>query len=166
MKPAAPFRSKFNVIAPAILLTATFTVIASLHADSPNPSKSGSTNAASSAKNPVHLVVRSEADLKQSFTYFPRPMLPTEHDSFRVTGAGGYRLTVDSRGNVTQIKILKRMGVPGDSRSDMVALKTFFTWRAKPGVDRIVDITWVISGVRPFITNQGWHDHRHFESDR
>ena len=146
---------------PAILLTATFAAGGSLDADSSQLKKSSSTNMASSTRNPVHVVIRSPADLKQTFTYFPRPMLPTEHDSFRVTGAGMYRLTVDPQGNVTEIKILKKMGVPGDSRSDVAALKTFITWRAKPGADRIVDGTWAISEVRPFITNEGSHIPRH-----
>jgi hypothetical protein len=146
---------------PAILLTTSFAAVASLHADLPNPNKSSPANVASSTKTPVHIVVRSEADLKQTFTYFPRPMLSTEHDSFRVTGAGIYRLTVDRRGNVTEIKILKKMGVSGDSRSDVTALKTLITWRAKPGTDRIIDVTWVISAIRPFIINEGSHIPRH-----
>jgi hypothetical protein len=49
-------------------------------------------------------------------------------------------MTVDPQGNVTDIKILKRMGVFGYWRADVTALKTLIRWRASPGPVRIVDV--------------------------
>jgi TonB family C-terminal domain len=91
-----------------------------------------------STKQPVHLVVRSDADARQIFSYFPYPTLSQSN----ITGTGTYRLTVDSQGAVTQIQILKRFGV---RVADVTALKTFIRWRGKPGPMRIVDVGWKIA---------------------
>jgi TonB family protein len=136
-----------------ILLTITFIASGWLQAESPNPNKTASTIGSSSRKDVVHVIVQSESDLKQIFTYFPRPVLPNEHNIIKISGSGAYRLTVDPQGNVTEIKILKRMGAAGDSRADVAALKTFFAWRAKPGPTRIVDVSWA-SRVAPIFINR------------
>jgi hypothetical protein len=53
-------------------------------------------------------------------------------------------MTVDPQGNVTEVRILKRMGVFGYWRADVTALKTLIRWRASPGPVRIVDVPWSI----------------------
>lgn len=137
----------------AILLTITVVASGWLQAEPANPNKTASTTGDSSRKEVLHVTVHSESDLKQIFTYFPRPILPNEHNIVKISGSGVYRLTVDPQGNVTEIKILKRMGAAGDSRADVAALKIFFAWRAKPGPIRIVDVTWV-SRVGPIFINR------------
>jgi TonB family protein len=106
---------------------------------SAEPPKEGTAKAETgdSKKEPVHLVVKTAAETKQVFPYSPRPIPPTEYRFANVTGTGLYRLTVDEQGAVTQIQILKRIGVP---ELDAAALKTFIIWRAKPSPMRIVDV--------------------------
>jgi TonB family protein len=134
------------------MLTASLMVNGLSHA-SPQPSKAPASGTTSGKTDAVHIVIRSGSDLKEIFTYFPRPILPNEHNILKISGSGAYRLTVDRQGNVTEIKILKRMGAAGDSRADVAALKTFFAWRGKPGPIRIVDVTWG-SRVAPLFINR------------
>ena len=88
--------------------------------------------ATSLPKGAVHLMVRSNADVRQIFTYFPHP--PMEDRYGRV---GTYRVEVSSEGTVAAVTILKSM----DPVSDTRIIKIFVTWRAKPGPLRVVDIS-------------------------
>ena len=127
----------------SILLITTFVANSSLHGNPQEQNKRASASGGSNKKEVVHLVVGVGSNLKQIFTYCPFPTLPTsEYQRLRISGSGVYRLTVDQEGNVTEIKILKRMGALGDLRADVAALKTLIRWRGKPGSDRIVDVTW------------------------
>jgi TonB family protein len=135
-----------------ILLGTTFS------ADPPEETKAKS-KAGGSKKEPVHLVVNSAADSKQIFTYSPRPIPPTEYLFARVSGIGRYRLTIDEQGAVTQVQILKRIGVP---MLDATVLKTFIRWRAKPGPVRIVDVGFtMIPGYQAIRRGEGSHIPRH-----
>lgn len=129
------------------MLTASLMVNDLSHA-SPQPSKAASGRTSSGKAEFIHLVVGRGSNLKQIFDYCHFPTLPTEsateYAPLRISGIGVYRLIVDQQGKVTEIKILKRMGVLGDSRADVTALKTFVRWRAKPGPNRIVDVSWGI----------------------
>ena len=72
--------------------------------------KKNSANASRPDQKPVHLVVRSTAEIKQTFTYSPFPAIPSELEGYggsQVGGTGSYRLTVDAQGAVTQVAILK-----------------------------------------------------------
>ncbi len=120
--------------------------------------KASSENRARSEKEPIHLVLKSRADLKQIFTYYPYPAMPAEvqgYDGSKLTGAGMYRLTVDAQGAVSQVQILKPFMVSAayDGRYsnlqqpklpapnlDKVVRQALIRWRAKPGPMRIVDI--------------------------
>jgi hypothetical protein len=76
----------------------------------PKQTKNSSANASRPEKKPVHLVVRSSAEIKQTFTYSPYPAVPSELEGYagsQVVDAGTYRLTVDAQGAVTQVTILK-----------------------------------------------------------
>ena len=67
-------------------------------------------NANRSEGTPIHLVVRSSAEIKQTFTYSPYPAVPSELEGYagsQVGGTGTYRLTIDAQGAVTQVTILK-----------------------------------------------------------
>ena len=141
----------------AIMLIAIFSVAGSLHAESPKQNKATSSDARSNNKDAVHLVVHSGPEAKQIFTYFPYPEIPSQYRLSKISGTGTYRLTVDPQGNVTEIKILKRMGVFGDWPADVTALKTLIRWRANPGPIRIVDVPWSIYPGYQFITNEGSH---------
>ena len=92
--------------------------------------------AASVPKGATHLMVRSDADARQIFTYFPCPWVAA-----RPGAVGVYRLEVNSQGTVAAVTILKSMGPRRDTR----VMQTFVGWRAKPGPLRIVDISWVMS---------------------
>jgi TonB family protein len=112
-----------------------------------------------STKQPVHLVVNSDKQARQVFTYFPYPILPAEFRYANIATSGQYRLTIDTAGTVTQIQILKRFGHP---TLDTNALKTFIRWRAKPGPPRIVDVGWHITpGWQPVREDQGHLPPRH-----
>ena len=91
-----------------------------------------------SKSEPVYLVVKSRADLNQIFTYYPYPANP----GLNASGAGMYRMTVDTQGAVSQIQILKHFKVKGAfiPRFDEIVLQAFSRWRAKPGPVRVVDI--------------------------
>ena len=128
---------------------------------SENSKKTASSGASSSKTDPVHLVVHSGPEAKQIFTYFPYPDIPAQYRLATISGTGIYRLTVDPQGKVTEIKILKKMGVFGDWPADVTALKTLIHWRAQPGPPRIVDVPWSITPGRRFITNEGSHIPRH-----
>jgi hypothetical protein len=80
-----------------------------------------------------------------------------------VTGIATYRLSVDARGAVTQVTILKGFTVTAvyDERFsdvkgntvpalDNVMVQTLMRWRAKPGQPRVVDIYWSF-GTRPWL---------------
>jgi TonB family protein len=124
----------FAIIALTIVLPT-----AALGAELSKQTKGSSQSANRSAKQPVYLGVLSGANLKQIFTYFPYPTLPTEYQFSKINGNGMYRLTIDAQGAVAQIQILKRFGHPV---VDLTVLKTFVRWRAKPGPTRIVDVGW------------------------
>src|SRR5437870_13920889 len=138
------------------MLTASLMVNDLSHA-SPQPSKAAATSPASGKTDAVHLVVHSGPEAKQIFTYFPYPDIPAQYRFARISGTGIYRLTIDSHGNVGEIKILKRMGVFGDWPADVTALKTLIRWRAIPGPIRTVDIPWSITPGYRLITNEGSH---------
>ena len=139
---------------------------ASSGAEPPKQTKNNSANASRSEKKPVHLVVRSPAEIKQTFTYSPYPGVPSELEGYggsQVGGTGTYRLTVDAQGTVTQVTILKGFTVAAvyDERFsnakgnavpalDKVMVQALMRWRAKPGPMRVVDIYWSF-GTRPWV---------------
>jgi hypothetical protein len=141
----------------AIMLIAALSVAGSLQGESPKQNKATSSDARSSKKDAVHLVPHSTAEMKQIFTYFPYPQLPSQYRFSKISGEGNYRLTLDPQGNVTEIKILKRMGAFENWSPDVDILKTLIHWRAKPGPARIVDVPWRINPGFQAITNEGSH---------
>src|SRR5690349_10444370 len=124
----------------------------------PKEANARSARASGAEKKPVHLVVRSQADIKQTFSYSPYPAVPDELEGYagsQVGGTGTYRLIVDAQGAVTQVTILKGFTVTAvyDERFsnvkgntvpalDQVMVQALMRWRAKPGPMRIVDIYW------------------------
>jgi len=144
----------------SVLLSTTYS------ADAPKKKKGSSANASPAERKPVHLVVRSAAEIKQTFTYSPYPAVPSELEGYagsQVGGTGTYRLTVDVQGAVTQVTILKGFTVAAiyDERFsnvkgnavpalDKVMVQALMRWRAKPGQSRIADIYWSF-GTRPWV---------------
>jgi hypothetical protein len=136
----------------------------SYSADAPKQKKGSSTNASPPEGKPVHLVVRSAAEIKQIFTYSPYPSVPDELEGYagsQVGGTGTYRLSVGAQGAVTQVTVLKGFTVTAvyDERFsdvkgnavpalDKVMVQALMRWRAKPGQARVVDIYWSF-GARP-----------------
>jgi hypothetical protein len=138
----------------------------SYSAEPAKQTKNSSANASRLEKKPVHLIVRSAAEIKQTFTYSPFPAIPSELEGYggsQVGGTGSYRLTVDTQGAVTQVTILKGFTVAAvyDERFsnakgnavpglDKVMVQALMRWRAKPGPVRVVDIYWSF-GTRPWL---------------
>jgi hypothetical protein len=130
----------------------------SYSAEPPKQKKGSSENASRTDKKPVHLTVRSRADVKQTFTYAPHPAIPDELQGYagsQVGGTGTYRLIVDANGAVTLVTILKGFTVNAvyDERFsnvkgnavpalDKVMVQALMRWRARPGPMRAVDIYW------------------------
>jgi hypothetical protein len=154
-----------------ILLVAFFSLTSvllttSYGAESPKQTKAGSVNASRAEKRPVHITVRSQPEIKQTFTYSPHPAIPSELQGYagaRVGGTGTYRLIVDAQGAVAQVMILKGFtvtavyderfsDVKGDAVPglDQVMVQALQRWRAKPGPMRVVDIYWSF-GTRPWV---------------
>ena len=135
-------------------------------AEPPKQTKAGSANASRPEKKPVHLAVRSQAEIKQTFTYSPHPAIPDELQGYagtQVGGTGTYRMVVDSQGAVNQVSILKGFTVTAvyDERFsdvkgnavpalDQVMVQALMRWRAKPGPMRVVDIYWSF-GPHPWV---------------
>jgi hypothetical protein len=135
-------------------------------ADAPKQKRGSSGSANRSEEKPVHLAVRSRAEIKQIFTYSPYPAVPSELEGYagsQVTGIATYRLSVDAQGSVTQVTILKGFTVTAvyDERFsdvkgstvpalDDVMVQTLMRWRGKPGPTRVVDIYWSF-GTRPWV---------------
>jgi hypothetical protein len=144
----------------SVLLSTTYS------ADAPEKKKGSSANASPQERKPVHLVVRSAAEIKQTFTYAPYPAVPDELEGYtgsQVGGTGTYRLTVDAEGAVNHVAILKGFTVTAvyDERFsdvkgnavpalDKVMVQALMRWRAKPGQSRVVDIYWSF-GTRPWL---------------
>jgi hypothetical protein len=132
----------------------------------PKQTKAGSTNATRPEKKPVHLTVRSQAQIKQTFTYSPYPTVPDDLQGYagtQVGGTGTYRMVVDAQGAVNQVTILKGFTVTAvyDERFsnvkgnavpalDQVMVQALIRWRAKPGPLRVVDIYWSF-GTHPWV---------------
>lgn len=108
----------------AILLIAAFVAKTTLFAEPQTQTKTVLGNSTPNKKNVVHLAPHSDAEAKQIFTYFPYPAIPTQYRFATISWQAMYQLSVDAQGNVTQIKILKTMGVFGDWVADVTALKT------------------------------------------
>ena len=145
-----------------LLLAVIGLTTASLHlSDGAEPSKqtkAGSANGSRRETKPVHLVMRSQADIKQTFSYSPYPAVPDELEGYagsQVGGTGTYRLIVDAQGVVSQVTILKGFTITAvyDERFsnvrgnavpalDQVMVQALQRWRAKPGPMRVVDIYW------------------------
>ncbi len=154
-------RLLFIVIGLASVLLRTF-----CGAEQPKQTKGSSANAGHSERKAVHLVVRSREDIKQTFTYSPYPVVPSELEGYagsQVGGTGTYRLSVDAQGVVTQVTILKGFTVTAvyDERFsnlkgnpvpalDQVMLQALKRWRAKPGPPRVADIYWSF-GTQPWV---------------
>lgn len=154
-------RLLFVVISLAIVFIYT-----SYGAEPPKQRKNTSANASRSEKKPVHLSVRSQADIKQTFTYSPHPSVPDELQGYagtQVGGTGNYRMVVDAQGKVSQVTILKGFAVTAvyderfsDAKGnavpalDQVMVQALTRWRAKPGPIRVVDIYWSF-GTQPWV---------------
>jgi hypothetical protein len=150
----------------AVISLTSVLFCASEGAEPPKQNKSASPNAVRSKDKAVHLVVRSKADIKQTFTYSPHPSIPSELEGYagtQVGGTGSYRMAVDPQGKVTGVTILKGFTVTAvyDERMsdvkgnavpalDQVMVQALQRWRAKPGPVRIVDIYWSF-GPQPWV---------------
>src|SRR5262249_40671031 len=155
MGSAMPFRT-ISLVA-FFSLTAVFRQV-SYGAEPPKQTKAGSAKASHPEKKPVHITVRSQPEIKQTFTYSPHPAIPDELQGYagtQVGGTGTYRLILDAHGAVTQVTILKGFAVTSvyDERFsdikgnavpalDQVMVQALQRWRAKPGPMRVVDIYW------------------------
>ena len=143
----------------SLVAVMSLTVILIGTARGAEPSKQkGSLKTGSPQEKPVHVVVRSRADMKQIFSYAPYPAVPSElqgYEGSQMGGTGTYRLSVDIQGAVTQVTILKAFTVTAvyDDRFsnskgapvpalDKVMVQALSRWRAKPGPTRVVDIYW------------------------
>lgn len=148
----------------ALIALTTGLLCTSYAAEPPKQTKPGSASGAE--KRPVHLTVRSQAEIKQTFTYSPHPAIPDELQGYagtQVGGTGAYRLIVDGQGVVTQVSILKAFTVTAvyDERFsdvkgnavpglDQVMVQALQRWRARPGPMRVVDIYWSF-GTQPWV---------------
>ena len=142
----------------AALMALTTVLPAISDAEPPKQPKATVANVSRSERKPIHLVVRSRAEMKQIFKYSPYPAVPSELQGYEGTqmgGTGTYRLGVDAQGAVTQVTILKGfiVTVVHDDRFssskgnavpalDKVMLQALSRWRAKPGPARVVDVYW------------------------
>jgi hypothetical protein len=150
----------------ALISLSSVLFYASSGAEKPKQTKNSSANTSRSETKPVHLSVRSQADIKQTFTYSPHPSVPDDLQGYagtQVGGTGTYRLVVDAQGKVNQVTILKGFSVTAvyderfsDVRGntvpalDQVMVQALMRWRAKPGPMRVVDIYWSF-GTQPWV---------------
>jgi hypothetical protein len=150
----------------AVISLTSILLCTSYGGEPPKQNKAGSASASRAEQRPVHLAVRSQAEIKQTFTYFPRPAIPDELQGYagtQVGGIGTYRMVVNAQGTVTQVSVLKGFAVTAvyDERMsdvkgnavpalDQVMIQALQRWRAKPGPMRVVDIYWSF-GPHPWV---------------
>jgi hypothetical protein len=148
------------------IAVAIFLLTTSHGAEPQKQTKRSAANTDRAGRQPVHLVIKSRGEIKQVFTYFPYPAVPTELQGYagsQVGGTGLYRLMVDPQGAVTQVTTLKGFTVAAvyDERFsnirgnpvpalDKIMLQALTRWRAKPGPMRVVDVHWSF-GTRPWV---------------
>lgn len=148
----------------AVIGLASVLVSTSNGVEQPKQKNGTSAKANRPVTKPVHLVVRSRAEIKQTFSYSPYPAVPSELEGYagsQVGGTGTYRLSLDAKGAVSQVSVLKGFTVTAvyderfsDVRGstvpglDKVMVQALMRWRAKPGAARVVDIYWSF-GARP-----------------
>jgi len=160
---AMAFVAKISV---AVIGLTNVLFVTAYSADAQKQKQGSSGNANRSEARPVHLVVRSSAEIKQTFAYSPYPAVPSELEGYagsQVGGTGTYRLTIDTQGAVTQVTILKGFTVTAiyDERFsnvkgstvpalDSVMVQALKRWRAKSGPPRAVDIYWSF-GTHPWV---------------
>jgi len=91
-------------------------------------------------KGAVHLLVHNDAEAKKVFTYFPYPSYPDWYQPDwsrpQPSDLGIYRLEVTPEGTVSAVTILKS----ANRMMDVISMKTFVRWRAKPGPLRVADV--------------------------
>jgi len=91
-------------------------------------------------KGAVHLLVHNDAEAKTVFTYFPYPQFPDwyqpDFSHPQPDDIGVYRIEVTPEGTVSAVTILKN----ANRMMDVISMKTFVRWRAKPGPVRVVDV--------------------------
>jgi len=91
-------------------------------------------------KGAVHLLVRNDAEAKRVFTYFPYPRPPDwyhpDESHPHPPDIGVYRIELTPEGAVSAVTILKS----ANRMMDVISMKTFVRWRAKPGPPRVVDV--------------------------
>ena len=158
--PAMPFTKLLFVLA----VVMSWSLVKTHGADAPMRRNGSSEKANPAQGKPLHIFVRSAAEIKQTFTYSPFPAVPDELEGYagsQVGGTGIYRLTVDAQGRVSEVRTVKGFTVTAvyDERFsnvkgnavpalDKVMVQALQRWRAKPGPARIVDIYWSF-GARP-----------------
>jgi len=136
------------------VLVTIFAATCSLQPERSKPKNTGPSSEDPSHKDAIHLVARSSRGTsnKSSRIFRTQTYLPSIGLLESVAP-----VTIDSHGNVGEIKVLERMGVFGDWPADVTALKTLIRWRANPGPVRTVDISWSITPGYRLITNEGSH---------
>jgi len=89
-------------------------------------------------KGALHLLVHNDAEAKKVFTFFPYPQFPDTYqpDESRPADLGIYRLEVTPGGTISAVTLLKS----ANRMMDVISMKTFTRWRAKPGPLRAVDV--------------------------
>src|SRR5258707_12570737 len=79
------------------------------------PKQKASSANPSPEKKAVHLVVRSRAEIKQTFNYSPFPAIPSELESYGASQVGWtstYHITVVTQGASKRMATLKASSVP------------------------------------------------------
>lgn len=107
--------------------------------------ESAASSGAAGLGAPQGALSRSKQAGETTFYYTPAP---TEIlDRTGVNNAGLARLSIDTKGNVTGVKILRSAG---QARFDAEAADTLLRWRARPGPQRETEVplTSVLSGKR------------------
>lgn len=105
-------------------------------------------------KGAVHLLAHNDVEARKIFTYFPYPPFPDWYhpDETRPADLGIYRLEVTPEGSVSAVSMLKS----ANRMMDVISMKTFTRWRAKPGPLRVVDV-FISFGTRWLGTGSPMH---------
>jgi hypothetical protein len=91
-------------------------------------------------KGALHLLVHNDEEARKVFTFFPYPQFPDTYQPDwsrpQPSDLGIYRLEVTPEGTVSAVTMLKH----ANRMMDVISMKTFVRWRAKPGPLRVVDV--------------------------
>jgi TonB family protein len=106
----------------------------------------------------------TEAERKAIFLHMPPPDYPVAASRNKTFGKGDYRMFIDEKGRITEVKVLQSTG---SAELDHAVTARLKQWLAKPGARREIDVPVDFSRpVKRLLINPGGAHYIRIESHR